>query len=170
MLLLCCNLLSLPDGGSTTEWPGGFHLHHLPSFVCHHASYLRHRIRHSDVSRRKPRRNPWVSGTTAGTKAIRLSARSFLSSGFVIHICFNTVRCAVPSHAALRCSSLTSSSLAQYARPRRRGLAISATSLTLASLSRTRTAFNCSASPRLPRCLSSRCRLLFVPFRTRRTS
>ena len=40
-----------------------------------------------------------MSGTTAGTKAIRLSARSFLSSGFVIHICFNTVRCAVPSHA-----------------------------------------------------------------------
>ena len=110
------------------------------------------------------------SGTTAGTKAFRLSARSFLSSGFVIHICFNTVRCAVPSHAALRCSSLTSSSLAQYARPRRRGLAISAISLTLASLSRIRTAFNCSASPRLPRCLSSRCRLLFVPFRTRRTS
>ena len=32
MLLLCCNLLSLPDGGSTTEWPGGFHLLHLPSF------------------------------------------------------------------------------------------------------------------------------------------
>ena len=35
--------------------------------------------------------------------SIQLSARSFLSSGFVIHICFNAVRCAVPSHAALRC-------------------------------------------------------------------
>ena len=35
MLLLCCNLLSLPDGGSTTEWPGGFHLHHLCVIMRH---------------------------------------------------------------------------------------------------------------------------------------
>ena len=42
MLLLCCNLLSLPDGGSTTEWPEGVsiciisatHTHTAQSMCC----------------------------------------------------------------------------------------------------------------------------------------
>ena len=170
MLLLCCNLLSLPDGGSTTEWPGGFHLHHLPSFVRHHASNIRHRIRHCDVSRRKPRRNPRRSGTTAGPEAF--SFRLARSSQADLLSTSASTPCAALCHRTLRFGvfCLTSSSLAQYARPRRRGLAVSATSLTLVSLSRIQIALNCSASPRLPRCLSSRCRLLFVPVRTRRTS
>ena len=53
MLLLCCNVLSLAEGGSTTVVVGGFHLPH-----CCHC-----RPCESRVCRRQLDRSNWIEGT-----------------------------------------------------------------------------------------------------------
>ena len=53
MLLLCCNLLSLAEGGSTTVVAGGFHLLHC----------CRCRSCESRACRRQLDRSNWIEGT-----------------------------------------------------------------------------------------------------------
>ena len=71
----CSNLLSLPDGGSTTEWPGG-----SICVICHHSCVVMRHIYVTEFgtvvqAEGNPEGTHGVSGTTAGPKAIGFRGR-----------------------------------------------------------------------------------------------
>ena len=96
MLLLCCNLLSLAEGGSTTVVAWGVH---LPS-GCHFCVIVRHHTPH--IRHRNGRRNTQKSETIAEVHGNSASicrvfwARSFRLSSGSTHISRFKHRCAAP--------------------------------------------------------------------------
>ena len=96
MLLLCCNLLSLAEGGSTTVVAWGVH---LPS-TCHCSVIVRHHTPH--IRHRNGRRNTQKSETIAEVHGNSASicrvfwARSFRLSSGSTHISRFKHRCAAP--------------------------------------------------------------------------
>ena len=96
MLLLCCNLLSLAEGGSTTVVAWGVH---LPS-TCHCSVIVRHHVSH--IRHRNGRRNTQKSETIAEVHGNSASicrvfwARSFRLSSGSTHISRFKHRCAAP--------------------------------------------------------------------------
>ena len=96
MLLLCCNLLSLAEGGSTTVVAWGVHLPsgcHCCVIVCHHTPHIRHR--NGRMNTQKSETIAEVRGNSAYLCRV-FWARSFRLLSGSTHISRFKHRCAAP--------------------------------------------------------------------------